>query len=81
MIFDHKRRNKMSTVKYVVPNINCGHCVHTIQTEVADLTGVKSVKADAGSKIVEIVFDNPANEEQIKALLAEINYPVASLAV
>ena len=67
----------MTTVKYNVPNINCGHCVHTIQTEVADLAGVKSVKADAGSKAVEIVFEQPASEEKIKKLLAEINYPVA----
>jgi copper chaperone CopZ len=54
------------------------HCVHTIQTEVADLAGVKSVKADADAKKVEIVFDAPASEEKIKALLAEINYPVAA---
>ena len=68
----------MTTVKYSIPNINCGHCVHTIQTEVADLAGVKSVKADAASKLVEIVFDIPATDEKIKALLAEINYPVAA---
>ena len=66
----------MITVKYSVPNISCGHCVHTIQTEVADLAGVTSVKADANSKSVEVVFDLPASEEKIKQLLAEINYPV-----
>jgi len=71
----------MTTIKYSVPNISCMHCVHTIQTEVADLTGVKSVKADADSKAVEIVFDAPATEEKIKQLLAEINYPAAGLAV
>jgi copper chaperone len=54
------------------------HCVHTIQTEVGDLAGVKSVKADAKNKQVEIVFETPASEEKIKALLAEINYPVKS---
>ena len=67
----------MQTVIYSVPNINCMHCVHTIQTEVADVQGVQSVKADAASKMVEIVFDDPANEAQLKALLTEINYPVA----
>jgi len=71
----------MTTIKYSVPNISCGHCVHTIQTEVADLAGVKSVKADANSKAVEIIFDTPATEEKIKQLLAEINYPVAELAI
>lgn len=68
----------MKTVTYSVPAINCMHCVHTIQSEVAVLKGVQSVKADAATKQVDIVFDDPASEEQIKALLAEINYPVAA---
>jgi len=68
----------MKTVTYSVPNISCMHCVHTIQTEVADVKGVQSVKADQASKKVEIVFDAPASEDTIKALLAEINYPVAA---
>lgn len=68
----------MTTVTYSVPNISCGHCVHTIQNEVSELAGVKSVKADAASKKVEIVFDAPADEAKIKSLLAEINYPVAA---
>lgn len=65
----------MTTVTYSVPNISCGHCVHTIQTEVADLDGVQTVTASAETKQVEIVFDAPADEEGIRALLAEINYP------
>ena len=68
----------MTTVKYSVPNINCMHCVHTIQTELTDMQGVQSVKADAASKMVEVVFDAPASEQTIKTLLAEINYPVAA---
>jgi copper chaperone CopZ len=53
------------------------HCVHTIQTELADVQGVRSVKADESSKMVEVIFDAPASEESIKATLASINYPVA----
>lgn len=68
----------MKTVTYSVPNINCGHCVHTIQTELTELMGVKSVKADLVTKQVEVAFDEPTNETEIKALLAEINYPVAA---
>jgi copper chaperone CopZ len=68
----------MSTVTYSVPNISCGHCVHTIRTEVGELAGIQSVKADEATKMVEIVFGDPATEEKIKSLLAEINYPVAA---
>ena len=67
----------MTTVTYKIPNISCMHCVHTIQSELSELAGVKSVIADAASKQVEIVFDDPASEDKIKALLAEINYPIA----
>lgn len=67
----------MTTVTYRIPNISCNHCVHTIQTEVMDLQGVAAVNADANSKQAVISFDAPATEDQIKALLAEINYPVA----
>ena len=67
----------MTTVTYSVPNISCGHCVHTIQTELADLTGVQTVKANEATKKVEVIFDAPASEDKIKALLASIDYPVA----
>jgi copper chaperone CopZ len=67
----------MKTVKYSVPAINCMHCVHTIQSEVAELAGVQSVVADAGHKQVEIVFDDPATEEKIRALMADIKYPIS----
>ena len=69
----------MTTVTYTVPAISCGHCTHTIETEVSDLQGVQSVKAEIDSKKVTITFDAPANEQAIKALLAEINYPAEGL--
>ncbi len=67
----------MTTVTYSIPNITCHHCVHTIKMEVSELAGVQSVDGDPKSKQVTIVFDSPASETEIKALLAEINYPVA----
>ncbi len=68
----------MSNVTYSVPNIMCEHCIHTIQTELGELTGVQSVKADLATKKVAITFGDPATEEALKALLAEINYPVSA---
>jgi copper chaperone CopZ len=46
--------------------------------EVGELQGVQSVKADVNTRNVQITFDAPASEEKIKALLTEINYPVAA---
>jgi copper chaperone len=69
----------MTTVTYSVPAISCGHCTHTIETELGEMQGVQSVKADEATKKVVISFDAPASEDTIKALLAEIDYPVEGL--
>jgi copper chaperone len=65
----------MTTVTYEVPNISCGHCVHTIEMELGDLAGVRTVKAVENEKRVTVEFEPPADEEQIVAVLTEINYP------
>ena len=67
----------MTTVTYLLPAIDCEHCIHTVEMEVGELQGVQSVKADLDTKKVQISFDAPASEEKIKTLLAEINYPAA----
>jgi copper chaperone len=69
----------MTTVTYTVPAISCGHCTHTIETEVGEMQGIQSVKADQATKKVQITFDTPATEGKIKALLAEIDYPAEGL--
>lgn len=68
----------MTTVTYSIPNISCGHCVHTIQSEISDLAGVISVIADKDKRTATVTFELPATEEQIQSLLAEIEYPVAA---
>ena len=69
----------MSTISLKVPNISCGHCVHTIKTEVAELDGIKRVEANPDTKIVTVEFDPPASQAKIEALLAEIDYPAEQL--
>jgi copper chaperone len=69
----------MTTVTYTVPAIHCDHCTHTIEMEVSELQGVQSVKADQATRKVVITFDAPADETKIKALLAEIDYPIEGL--
>ncbi len=68
----------MQTKTFTVSNISCGHCVHTIQNEVGELEGVKSVAASEATKKVTVEWDEATQSwENIKALLAEINYPPA----
>ncbi|MDX1688335.1 MAG: copper ion binding protein [Candidatus Promineifilaceae bacterium] len=67
----------MQSKTFVVPNISCNHCTHTIEMEVGDLAGVKSVEASLDSKRVTVSWDEPASWEEIESLLREINYPPA----
>jgi len=60
---------------FKIPTIHCGHCVRTIERELAELEGVVSVKAEAASKEVTVAWQEPATWEKIAALLEEINYP------
>jgi copper chaperone CopZ len=66
----------MNTVVYTVPKIHCDHCLHTIETELGDIPGVEAVKANLGDKKVMVRFSQPATEDQLKATLTEIDYPV-----
>jgi copper chaperone len=68
----------MTTVTYQVPNISCGHCVHTIQMELGELEGIKVVKAEQTDQSVYVEYEDPATEDKIVSLLTEINYPPAS---
>ena len=58
-----------------IPNISCGHCVSAIESELNEMRGVTSVKADAEAKTVTVQWDAPASIEGIRATLTEINYP------
>jgi len=67
----------MEKKAFQAPNISCGHCVMTIQRELAALEGVKRVEGDVHSKMVTVEWEPPASWEQIVATLTEINYPPA----
>ena len=65
----------MTTETLVVPNISCGHCVSAIESELAEMEGITSVKADADAKTVTVQWNAPATMERIRTTLTEINYP------
>jgi copper chaperone len=67
----------MSQATFNVPSISCGHCVRTIRTALGEVEGVQQVAVDIDTKQVEVIYD-PAtvSEAQMKATLAEADYPV-----
>jgi len=61
-----------------VPNISCGHCVATIEREVAELEGVSSVKAEQATREVTVEWDPERTDwGAIEGLMKEINYAPA----
>ncbi|VAW32740.1 hypothetical protein MNBD_CHLOROFLEXI01-1613 [hydrothermal vent metagenome] len=69
----------MTSKTFTVPSISCGHCTHSIETELGDLAGVSSVKAEQESQQVTVEWGEPATWDKIQALLQEINYPPEGL--
>lgn len=66
----------MQKVKFHIPNISCGHCVHTIKSVLSEMEGVSCVSGDLQTKQIAVDFEAPATVDKIIDLLAEINYPV-----
>jgi copper chaperone CopZ len=65
----------MTKKTFIVPNISCGHCTRTIETELGELPGVTHVKAEVATKQVTVEWEEPATWDKVRALLEEINYP------
>ena len=62
---------------FSIPKISCGHCVMTITKELKELKGVGKVEGNPQFKTVDVEWDAPATEAQIRATLNEINFPAA----
>lgn len=57
-----------------IANISCGHCVRTIQRELALLPGVEAVEGDPATKQVTVRWAAPLTWERIAEELAELGY-------
>lgn len=60
-----------------IPNINCRHCVMTIQRELGAVDGIVSVDGDVDEQTVSVTWREPATWDGVVELLKEINYPPA----
>ena len=48
----------MKSVVLKVNGMSCQHCVNSIHDAVAQIVGVKQVKVDLKSKLVEVEYEN-----------------------
>ncbi len=67
----------MSTVRYAVPGISCGHCAAAITGEVSAVAGVTSVDVSVDDKVVTVAGDAP--RAAVEAAIEEAGYEVSSV--
>jgi copper chaperone len=65
----------MPTRTYSVPDISCGHCKSSIESEVGALDDVAAVLVDIEARTVTV--DGEASDEAIHAAIGEAGYEVA----
>lgn len=67
----------MTTEKtYTVTGMSCGHCELSVNDEVAELTGVESVRADHTTGTL-VVRGDEVDDAAVRAAVSEAGYEVA----
>lgn len=68
----------MEQITLNVEGMSCGHCVNSIESNVGNLNGVKSVKVHLDKNIVDLEFDaSKISLEDIKSEIEDQGYDVA----
>jgi len=60
---------------YLIPNIHCQHCVHTVKMELEEIAGVEKVDVDLNTKKASVRMTSPEVEQAVLKTLQEIGYP------
>jgi copper chaperone CopZ len=71
----------MATTVLTVPDISCEHCVRSVTEALTPIDGIQTVSVDLPTKQVTVAYDqSQVDVEKMKDVLAEEDYPVASVA-
>jgi copper chaperone len=68
----------MESTILVAPDISCEHCQHAIEGAVGKMEGVKQVKVDIPTKMVQVEYDPKlVTLAKIEAVMDDVGYTVA----
>jgi copper chaperone CopZ len=67
-----------TTATYRVEGMSCGHCVRSVEAELAVLDGVLDVDVDLASGDVTVTSERPLDTGAVRAAIDEAGYEVAS---
>lgn len=68
----------MSTTTYTVTGMTCGHCVRAVSDELGKLAGVIEVNVDLPTDQVQVISDEPLDDDAVRAAVEEAGYELAS---
>ncbi len=68
----------MTTETYTVTGMTCGHCVRAVSAELGKLAGVIEVNVDLPTDQVQVISDEPLDDDAVRAAVEEAGYELAS---
>ncbi len=69
---------KKVKTEYKVEGMHCGHCASKVENAIKALDGVKSVKADVNSGIVEVTSASELDKEAVVSAVKNVGFNVVA---
>lgn len=66
-----------ATATYTVFGMTCGHCVASVEEEVAEIPGVTEVHVELESGRLVVVSSDPVDPAAVRAAVGEAGYELA----
>ncbi|MBV5246657.1 MULTISPECIES: heavy-metal-associated domain-containing protein [Mycolicibacterium] len=70
----------MSTTKYAVTGMTCGHCELSVREEVSEVAGVQDVEVSATAGTLIVTSSGPVDDAQILRAVDEAGYSAVRVA-
>lgn len=64
----------MSTTKYQVTGMTCGHCEGAVRAEVSQIPGVTTIEVSATTGLLAVTTTEPVDDEAVFAAVEEAGY-------
>jgi len=64
----------MSTTRFLVPGMTCGHCTKAVTNEVSKITGVTDVDIDLDTKTVVVTATDSISWDELVAAVDEAGF-------
>jgi copper ion binding protein len=65
------------TTTYSVNGMTCGHCVDAVTGELGRLPGVREVRVELATGMVDVTSDGPLPIDEVRAAVDEAGYELA----